>query len=127
MSDFDRGPQAIKLFLKSVPVFSVMSELALTSIANSSRLKRIPKGYLLFSQTEFADAVYVVRTGCIALILSTSDGRELIINEMRDGDCFGELSLLTDQLRSTGAMARVDSFVISIPRDDFSKGAYRRA
>jgi CRP-like cAMP-binding protein len=38
---------------------------------------------------------------------------------MRDGDCFGELSLLTDQSRSTGAMARVDSFVISIPRDDF--------
>ena len=119
MSDFDKSPQAIKLYLKSVPVFSVMSERALTSIANSSRLKRIPKGYLLFSQTEFADAVYVVRTGCIALILTTSDGRELIINEMRDGDCFGELSLLTDQSRSTGAMAREDSFVISIPRDDF--------
>lgn len=119
MSYPDRTHLAIKQYLKSLTVFSGLSDGALNSIANSSHVKRIPKGYLLFSQAEIADAVYVVQSGCIALILSTTDGRELIINEMREGDCFGELSLLTDQSRSTGAMAREDTYAIRIPRDEF--------
>jgi CRP-like cAMP-binding protein len=109
----------IKSFLSSVQVYSKLSDRALSSIASSSDIRRIPRGYVLFSQSAIANAVYVVRSGCIALILTTSDGKELVINEMREGDCFGELSLLTDQSRSTGAMAREDTHVISIPRDAF--------
>ena len=119
MSITGNSSDPIKLFLNSIPVYSKLSDRALTSIASSSHIRRIPKGYVLFSQSAIANAVYVVRSGCIALILTTSDGKELIINEMREGDCFGELSLLTDQSRSTGAMAREDTHVISIPREDF--------
>jgi CRP-like cAMP-binding protein len=42
-----------------------------------------------------------------------------VINEMRAGDMFGELALVTDQPRSTGAIAREASQVISIPRASF--------
>ena len=119
MSNTGNGSDSIKFFLNSVPAYSKLSDRALSSIAESSHIRRIPKGYVLFSQSEDADAVYVVRSGCIALILTTSNGKELIINEMRAGDCFGELSLLTDQSRSTGAMAREDTHVIRIPRDEF--------
>jgi CRP-like cAMP-binding protein len=121
MSYPDRTPLAIKQYLKSLTVFSGLSDGALNAIANSSHIKRIPKGYVLFSQAEIADAVYVVHSGCIALLLSTSDGQELVINEMHKGDCFGELSLLTDESRSTGALARDDTYVIRIPRDEFLK------
>jgi CRP-like cAMP-binding protein len=119
MSDLRNDLDSIGDFLNSVPTYSTLSDRAIEGIIRSSRVKRIPRGYLLFSQSEIADAVYVVHSGCIALILSTSEGRELVINEMRRGDCFGELSLLTDQSRSTGAMAREDTYVLSIPRDDF--------
>jgi CRP-like cAMP-binding protein len=79
----------------------------------------VPKGKTLFSQSDPAEAVYAVQSGRIAILLSTADGRELMINEMRAGDCFGELSVLTGQPRSTGAVAREASEVISIPRDEF--------
>jgi CRP-like cAMP-binding protein len=121
MTDLRNQVESIKLFLNSVPTYSMLGDRALTSIAHSSRVKRIPRGYLLFNQSELADAVYVVHSGCIALTLTTSDGRELVINEMRKGDCFGELSLLTDQFRSTGAMAREDTYVLTIPRDVFMR------
>jgi CRP-like cAMP-binding protein len=121
MSDLRSDKTSIRDFLSSVPTYSALSDRALEAIIRSGRVKRIPRGYLLFNQSELADAVYVVHSGCIALTLSTSDGRELVINEMREGDCFGELSLLTDQSRSTGAMAREDSYVLSIPRDEFMR------
>ena len=121
MSDLRNDADSIRDFLNSVPTYSALSDRALDAIIRSSHVKRIPRGYLLFSQFELADAVYVVHSGCIALTLSTSDGQELVINEMHRGDCFGELSLLTDQSRSTGAMAREDTYVLSIPRDDFMR------
>lgn len=108
-------------YLAGLQEFSALSGGALASISGASRMKRVPKGYMLFNQTDLADAVYVVHSGRIALTLTTVDGRELIINEMNPGDCFGEVSLLTDNSRSTGAMAREDTYVIAIPSGKFMR------
>ena len=108
--------------LRSAPIFEDVSERILADFTRSSRIRALEKGEVLFSQTDPADTVYVVRSGCISIFLATLEGRELVINEMHTGDCFGELSLITDQPRSTGALARESSEVISIPRDVFLKG-----
>jgi len=108
--------------LRSAPIFEGVSEKILSDFTQSSRIRALEKGEILFSQTDPADTVFVVRSGCVAIFLATPEGRELVINEMHPGDCFGELSLITDQPRSTGALARESSEVISIPRDIFLKG-----
>ena len=108
--------------LRSAPIFEGVSDRILSDFIRSSRIRKLEKGEILFSQTDPANAVYVVRSGCVSIFLATLEGRELVINEMHTGDCFGELSLITDQPRSTGALARESSDVISIPRDVFLKG-----
>ncbi len=108
--------------LRDAPIFEGVSDRILSDITVSSRIRALEKGEILFSQTDPADTVYIVQSGCIAIFLATLEGRELVINEMHRGDCFGELSLITDQPRSTGALARESSEVISIPRDVFLKG-----
>ena len=108
--------------LRSAPIFEDVSDGILSDFTQSSRIRKLEKGEILFSQTDPADTVYVVRSGCISIFLATLEGRELVINEMHRGDCFGELSLITDQPRSTGALARESSEVISIPRDVFLRG-----
>jgi CRP/FNR family cyclic AMP-dependent transcriptional regulator len=106
-------------YLSTVPLFKGIDEGVVRALAHSARVRHLSKGELLFSQTDPADAVYIVRRGGIAIFLATPDGRELVINEMLPGDCFGELSLLTDQSRSTGAEAREASEVIWISHRDF--------
>ncbi len=108
--------------LRSAPIFEGVNDRILTDFTRSSRIRKLEKGEILFSQTDPANTVYVVRSGCISIFLATPEGRELVINEMYPGDCFGELSLITDQPRSTGALARERCEVISIPRDVFLKG-----
>ncbi len=109
-------------YLSSIPLFEGISERALALFAQSSHVRWVEKGETLFTQTDPADTVYIVRSGCISLFLATPDGRELVINEMYPGDCFGELSLITERPRSTGAMAREYSEVIVIPHDRFMEG-----
>jgi CRP/FNR family transcriptional regulator, cyclic AMP receptor protein len=111
--------EGLTRFLRSVPLFADLKDKALAELACASSRKKIPKGNYLFFQSDPAEAAYVVRSGSIAIILGGSDGRELLINEMRPGDCFGEVGVLTGQPRSTGAVARVNSEVLVIPGQAF--------
>jgi CRP-like cAMP-binding protein len=111
--------ETILQFLHNHPLFDGLSQSNLEELARASSYKHVPKGSFLFFQFDPATAFYLVRQGAIAIQLDNLDGRELIINEMRAGDCFGELGLLTEQTHSTGAGAMVDSVILAIPRSTF--------
>ena len=102
-------------FLRSAPLFADSSGKVLAELARTCQRKKFPKGNYLFMQADLSEAVYVVHSGSIAIILISPDGRELLINEMRPGDCFGEVGALTGLPRSTGAVARMNSEVLVIP------------
>jgi CRP-like cAMP-binding protein len=113
--------EAIVAFLASLPLFAGLGRARLLALAGECGIRQLPRGAFLFFQGDPADALYAVRSGSFALLLSGPDGRELVINEMRPGECFGELGLLTGLPRSTGAMERAarGGEVLVIPRRAF--------
>jgi CRP-like cAMP-binding protein len=119
MANQPAGTAQILQFLCSLPLFEGVSQAGLATLARVSRLKRAPKGTIVFFQADPANAVYLVWRGTIAIQLENPDGRELVINEMALGDCFGELGVLTGEPHSTSAEAIVDSEVLLIPRSPF--------
>ena len=110
---------SIPSLLRGASLFRGVSGPALARLEAASRLRRLARGQLLFNQGDAADAFFLVCSGSIDLGLDSANGRELVINEMRTGDGFGELGLITGQPRSTSAVARQDSVVLAIPRRDF--------
>jgi CRP/FNR family transcriptional regulator len=119
------GSAKILPFLHSLPLFEGIGKDCLAALARASHWKLAPKGSFLFFQADPAKDVYLVRKGAIAIQLNNPDGRELIINEMDPGDCFGELGILTGRPRSTSAEAITDSEVLVIPRGDFQAAIER--
>jgi CRP/FNR family cyclic AMP-dependent transcriptional regulator len=108
-----------KAFLKKLPLFTGISEISLLEIAQSIKSMRVKKGQFIFLQDDLCENAYIVRSGLISIILESVDGRKLIINEMRSGDIFGEVGLLTKHTRSSSAISRVDSDLLVIPRQAF--------
>lgn len=108
-------------FLASLPLFEGAAPANLAALAAASRLKDAPKGTFLFFQTDAANGVYLVSRGAIAIQLESLDGRELVINEMGPGECFGELGILTGMDRSASAESIVDSEVVFVPRAAFEE------
>ena len=106
-------------FLGGVPLFSRLRESALLTLARASRFVHVKKGEALFFQSDPSDLAYIVRRGTVSIVLNSPDGREMMINEMRKGDLFGELGILTSRDRSTSAIARSDSEILVIPRTAF--------
>ncbi len=111
--------------LRAAPILEGVSGRLISDFANSGRMRNLDRGEVLFRQTDVAESAYIVHEGSVAIYLSTYDGRELVINEMYPGDCFGELSLITNQPRSTGAVAREPGKVIVIPGDVFKTALER--
>jgi CRP/FNR family transcriptional regulator, cyclic AMP receptor protein len=106
-------------YLCSLPLFLGLSEGSVMELARASRFQRVEKGEIVFFQSDPSELVYIVRSGNISLLLNSLDGREMVINEMHQGDVFGELGILTKQLRSTSAIARANSELLIIPRQAF--------
>lgn len=108
-------------FLGNIPLFSQVTETSSRSLAEASTIQTLRKGEMLFLQSDPCDAAYVVRTGIVSIVLQSADGREMIINEMRSGDMFGELGILTKRSRSTSAVARTNCELLVIPKQSFLK------
>lgn len=106
-------------FLEGLSLFSKLSESSALILARECRFKHVEKGEILFFQSDPSEAAYIVRTGNISIILNSSDGREMVINEMHSGDLFGELGILTKKSRSTSAIARTKSELLIVPRQVF--------
>ena len=88
-------------------------------LVRDCRFQRIDKGEILFFQSDESEAVYLVRSGSISIVLTSPDGREMVINEMRSGDVFGELGILTNLQRSTSAVVRSKGELLVIPSNTF--------
>ena len=106
-------------FLGGVPLFSRLRESSVLTLARASRFVNVKKGEMLFFQSDPSELAYIVRRGNVSIVLNSPDGREMMINEMRKGDLFGELGILTNKDRSTSAIARSDSEILVIPRKAF--------
>jgi len=106
-------------FLGRIPLFANLSEASLLALARASKFMQVKKGQCIFLQDDPSENVYLVRSGLISIILESLDGRKLVINEMRLGDFFGEVGVLTKQHRSSSAIARTDSELLVLPCQAF--------
>jgi CRP-like cAMP-binding protein len=108
-------------FLRSLPLFTRLDKAALQTLAAGSRFVVLDKGEILFFQSDPCDSAYVVRSGRISMVLHSLDGREMVIEEMRAGEIFGEVGMLTRKGRSAGAMAHANSELLAIAREAFMR------
>lgn len=119
MSGRGQAPSGILEFLHSVPLFSSLEESSARYVAGACRFRQMHKGEILFFLSEPGEVAYVVRSGVVSIVLSSPDGREMVINEMHPGEMFGELDLLTRKTRSASAVARSNGELLVIPLDVF--------
>jgi len=109
----------IRDHLKQMQLFSGIRDISLMLLTHFGKSTHFGKGQFIFLQSDPSDRFYIVRSGLVSILLESSDGREMVINEMRPGDFFGELGLLTGKDRSTSAVARTDCDLLVFPRQAF--------
>jgi len=107
--------------LQSVPLFAHLSDEEAESIARATRERSYPKNSVIVFEDDPGDAMFVVKSGQVKVVLIGEDGREVILSVLGDGDFFGEMALIDDQPRSAHVIAMEDSRLLVLYRDDFHR------
>ncbi|MFY0582076.1 Crp/Fnr family transcriptional regulator [Cystobacter fuscus] len=107
--------------LAQIPMFEQLSEEDLGHLSGLMQQRRYAKGEVIFHKGDVGTALFIVRRGEVAIRLSSSEGREVILSMLHRGDSFGELALLDGEPRSTDAVAREETHLLSLHQEDFRR------
>ncbi|MFV0445011.1 MAG: Crp/Fnr family transcriptional regulator [Planctomycetaceae bacterium] len=102
-------------YLKRCPLFERLSPEQSADIERTSRVRRVPRGEIVFAPGEASESVYLVLDGRIKLYHLTAGGKEAVLAFIDPGELFGELSVLDGAPREEFAEAIERSQVLSIP------------
>jgi len=105
--------------LANVPLFGGLDESGLDSVARSLRSRRFRRGETIFHLGDLGDALFIVASGVVKIMLPSETGDEAILATLRPGDFFGELALLDGAPRSATAVALEPTETLVLPRDRF--------
>ena len=105
--------------LQRVPLFAALPEAELVPFGELMRERTYPKGSVILFEDDPGDALYLVVSGQVKVVLIGEDGREVILSVLGEGTFFGEMSLLDDEPRSAHVIAMEDSAVLALRREDF--------
>jgi CRP/FNR family transcriptional regulator, cyclic AMP receptor protein len=108
-----------RTFLEDMPLFAGLGDASLLALARAGKFVQVEKGQFIFFQSDPSEKVYLVRLGLVSIVLESPDGREMVINEMRPGDLFGEVGVLTGRPRSASAIVRKEGILLELPRQAF--------
>jgi CRP/FNR family cyclic AMP-dependent transcriptional regulator len=97
---------------------ATFDERYLNSLAATGTVRAYPKNTLLIQEGDLTDQLYVVLAGRLKVFLSDSDGKEVIIDTLRQHDCFGEMAL-EGEPRSASVMTLEPCKLAVIERDQF--------
>jgi len=91
--------------LRGCVLFGQVSEEDLHRIVRGLRRRRYRKNEVVFHQGDPGDSLHVVGAGSIKITVPSPQGEEAIVATLREGNFFGELSLLDGAPRSASAIA----------------------
>jgi CRP-like cAMP-binding protein len=92
-----------------------MNDEQLESVLKHSQVQRYGRGERLIQEGEEGDSMFVMLRGTAAVSIARN-GASVRVGAMRQGDCFGEFSLLTGDPRSATIRAENDCEVLEISK-----------
>jgi len=98
--------------LRLTPIFRLLSDFELEELGAWLRHLSFAPGELIIRQGDYGDSMYFVTSGTVAITYQSGDRVEHQVARMEAGDFFGEMSLLTGEVRGANAVAltRVDCY-----------------
>jgi CBS domain-containing protein len=105
------------LYLKNVAPFNTLSETELDLIAGTMTQESYPSGELVIRQGTPGSHFYVIQSGLAKACLMDEAGEETILGFLGEGDCFGEISLMTQGV-TTANIKTVEETVCLVQNKD---------
>src|SRR4029453_14343485 len=106
--------------LRSCGLFGHADEGTLETLAAALRIRRFRKGETIFHQGDPGDALFIVASGSVKVVLPSDEGAEpAIVAILGPGEFFGELAILDCAPHSATIVAVEPTETLVLHRDAF--------
>jgi CRP/FNR family transcriptional regulator, cyclic AMP receptor protein len=107
--------------LKTVPLFASLAEEQLRMLTTMLTRKSTPRSTTIMAGGDPTDSLYIVLSGRLKVMMSDSEGKEVILAILGPGEFFGEMGLIDDEPRSATVVTIEPCELLSIAKRDFKK------
>lgn len=118
----DSKPMAISpIMLRNIPIFANLSDEEISQLVAVAIIKSFPKNAIIINEGDCSDSIYLINSGKVKVLISNSEGHELILTLLGPGEYFGELSLLDSQPRSATVVSMEPVHFTVMAKPDFDR------
>ncbi len=103
--------------LKQIPICADLYQKEFLEIEKIIKQKTFKANELIFDESEMNLGLYIILNGNIE-IYSHSKEKDKLLACLKDGDFFGELTMITEKPSSAAAIAKTDSNVLAFYRSN---------
>ena len=107
-------------WLAELPFMKGVHAQTLELVARWFNTERFPAGRVIIEQGDAGDRFYILVRGKVD-VLRTDGARSQSVGRLQDGDCFGEMALLSNQPRNATVKTLTDCVCLSLARDTFNR------
>jgi CRP-like cAMP-binding protein/Fe-S-cluster-containing dehydrogenase component len=111
--------RALASQLRSIPMFSTVSDDFIANLRDRVELRRYTPGQLICRQGDPSHSFFLVRIGFVK-VTQSHPGGDLVLGYIGRGGFFGELSLLGEGIRTASCIALDHVEAIQIRAEEFS-------
>jgi CRP-like cAMP-binding protein len=104
-----------------VPLFTMLTPAQTSSLENVVEKRRFKRGDSIVEQGKNSNALFVVLAGRARVLMTDDSGREVILATLGAGDYIGEMSLIDNDVHSATVAAEMQTDVLVLQREDFSR------
>ena len=117
----EKNHKEIVAFLKKTKLFGEISAKGLALIAEESKQNSFKKGGIVFSEGDSGETLHIIKDGKVKITKYTKEGRTKTLAILREYDSFGEMAILTKDVRSATVEAISNVVTISISKENFTR------
>lgn len=110
-SDLDESIN-LEPYLEKVPLFSLLDESQKVIILTKSKKKRYASGEIVVKEGEEGNSLFIVLKGELNVFINNN-----LVGILKEGDFFGEYSLLTGEKRKADVITTTESLLLEIEKD----------
>jgi ATP-binding cassette subfamily B protein len=110
---------SIRNFLKLSTALAPLSPLEIRNLLGSLEVIEYEPDTAIIREGEAGDALFILRSGGVRVIKESNGGK--VLNQLKAGDSFGELALLTGQPRATSIITSEPSSVFRLSKREFDR------
>lgn len=109
----------VRAEIEALEAFQNMGEDGLDSLCRMARCHDYPRGNILHYKGDTDDAIYMVIRGKVKVVLTSEEGREVVIDLLRSGDLLGLVAAVNRSPHPAHAITATESRLAKFKREPF--------